>query len=98
MTSLPLSWGPLKAEGFVIRRSGIHWLCEDGHFCRPNEVIGFCNISLEQVAGQRSGNFPLADELELQVAFAPRVGGRLRIAGGNSPGGYLNVFGLHVWN
>ena len=98
MTSLPLSCGPLKAEGFVIRRSGIHWLCEDGHLCRPNEVIGFCNISLEQVAGQQSLNFPLADELELQVAFAPRVGGRLRIAGGNSPGGYLNVFGLHIWN
>lgn len=98
MTSLPLSCGPLNADGFVIRRSGIRWLCEDGHLCRPNEVIGFCNISLEQEAGQRSLNFPLADELELQVAFAPRLGGRLRIAGGNSPGGYLNVFGLHVWN
>jgi len=98
MAELPLCLGPLEAEGFVIRRSGIHWLCEDGHLCRPNEVIGFCNISLERAAGQRSARFPMADELELQVAFAPRCGGRLRIAGGNSPGGYLNVFGLHAWN
>jgi hypothetical protein len=98
MTSVPLSCGPLKAEDFVIRRSGMHWLRDDGYVCRPNEVIGFCNISLEQVAGQRSGHFPLADELELHVAFAPRIGGRLRIVGENSPGGYLNTLGLHVWN
>jgi hypothetical protein len=98
MTALPLSCGPLKAEGYLIRRSGIQWLCEDGHLCRPNEVIGFCNINLEKESGQRSLNFPLADELELQVAFAPQLGGRLQIAGGNSPGGYLNVFGLHIWN
>jgi hypothetical protein len=98
MTLLPLSLGPLVADGFVIRRSGIHWLCEDGHPCRPSEVIGYCNISLERVATQRSGSFPMADELEFQVAFAPQVAGRLQIAGGNSPGGYLNVFGLHVWN
>ena len=71
MAELLLCLGPLEAEGFVIRRSGIHWLCEDGHLCRPNEVIGFCNISLERAAGQRSARFPMADELELQVAFAP---------------------------
>lgn len=98
MTLLPLSLGPLMADGFVIRRSGIHWLCEDGHQCRPNEVVGYCNISLEKTAGQRSGSFPMADELEFQVAFAPPCAGRLQIAGGNSPGGYLGVFGLHVWN
>jgi len=98
MTSLPLSLGPLAAEGFIVRRSGLHWLCEDGHWCRPNEVIGYCNLSLEKLSGQRSGNFPMADELEFQVAFAPSIGGRLHIAGGYSPGGYLNAFGLHVWN
>jgi hypothetical protein len=98
MTLLPLLLGPLVAHGFVIRRSGIHWLCEDGHQCRPNEVVGYCNISLEKIAGPRSGGFPMADELEFQVAFAPQHGGRLQIAGGNSPGGYLNVFGLHAWN
>jgi hypothetical protein len=98
MTPIPLLCGSLKADGFVIRRSGMHWLRHDGYMCRPNEVIGYCNISLEQVAGQRSGTFPMADEIELHVAFAPQVGGRLRIAQGNSPGGYLNALGLHVWN
>jgi hypothetical protein len=97
MTTLPLSCGPLEAEGFIIRRSGVHWLRDDGYTCRANEVIGYCNLSLEQ-AGRRSGHFPMADEMELHVAFAPRLGGRLRIAGGNSPGGYLNTLGLHVWN
>jgi hypothetical protein len=97
MTSVPLSCGPLSAEGFVIRRSGMHWLHDDGYACRANEVVGFCNISLEQVAGQRSRQLPMAGELELHVAFAPRIAGRLRIAGDNSPGGYLNTLGLHVW-
>jgi hypothetical protein len=98
MTSLPLSCGPLEAEGFIIRRSGVHWLRDDGYVCRPNEVIGYCNLSLERTAGGRSGLIPMADEMELHVAFGPRIGGRLRIAAGNSPGGYLNSLGLHVWN
>ena len=98
MTSLVLFCGPLEAEGYVIRRSGMHWLREDGYVCRPNEVIGFCNISLEQASGRRSGQFPLAGEMDLHVAFAPRVGGRLRISHANSPGGYLDTLGLHVWN
>jgi hypothetical protein len=98
MTILPLSIGPLAADGFVIRRSGIHWLCEDGHQCRPSEVVGYCNLSLERAISRRGGSPPMADEMEFQVAFAPRFAGRLQIAGGNSPGGYLSVFGLHVWN
>jgi hypothetical protein len=98
MTLLALSCGSLKAEGYVIRRSGMHWLRDDGYVCRPSEVIGFCNISLEQASGRRSGLLPLAGEMELHVAFAPRIGGRLRISHGNSPGGYLNTLGLHVWN
>ncbi|MBN9006613.1 MAG: hypothetical protein J0H40_14520 [Rhizobiales bacterium] len=98
MTALALTCGSLAADGFVIRRSGMHWLRGDGYVCRPNEVVGYCNISLDQVSGQRSGNFPLADEMELHVAFAPPVAGCLRIADGRSPGGYLNTLGLHVWN
>jgi hypothetical protein len=99
MTSLALSCGPLEAEGYVIRRSGMHWLRDDGYVCRPSEVIGYCNISLEQASGRRTGQLlPLAGEMELHVAFAPRIGGRLKISQGNSPGGYLNTLGLHVWN
>lgn len=98
MTALALTCGSLEADGFVIRRSGMHWLRSDGYLCRPNEVVGYCNISLEQGVRQRARNIPLSDEMELHVAFAPPVGGRLRIAGGSSPGGYLNTMGLHVWN
>jgi hypothetical protein len=98
MTSLPLTLGALTAEDFAIKRSGIYWLREDGHDCRANEVIGYCNISLEKIARQRSGPFPLADEQELQVAFAAPCAGRLKIKAGNSPGGYLNAYGLHAWN
>lgn len=98
MISLALSCGPLEADGYVIRRSGMHWLRDDGYACRANEVIGFCNISLEQASGRRTAQLPLADEMELHVAFAPRISGRLRVSHGNSPGGYLNTLGLHVWN
>jgi hypothetical protein len=98
MTSLPLTLGALAAEDFAIKRSGIYWLCEDGHLCRANEVIGYCNISLEKITRQRSGSFPMADEQEFQVAFATPCAGRLKIKAGNSPGGYLNAYGLRTWD
>jgi hypothetical protein len=97
MTAIPLTLGPLIAEGFAIKRSGVYWLCEDGHHCRPNEVVAYCNIGLERVARQRSGILPMADEQELQVAFAAPCSGYLRIDSGKSPGGYLNAYGLHTW-
>jgi hypothetical protein len=98
MSTIPLTLGPLKAEGFTIKRSGVYWLREDGARCRPNEIIGYCNISLERNPGVRSGRIPFADEPELHVAFATRRAGTLRLTGGNSPGGYLNVFGVHSWD
>ena len=97
MTEIPLTLGPLIAQDFVIKRSGVYWLCEDGHHCRRNEVVGYCNISLERVAPQHTGTLPMADEQELQVAFATPWAGRLRIDAIKSPGGYLNAFGLHAW-
>jgi hypothetical protein len=97
MSLLPLTMGPLEAKGFVIRQSGVHWLCEVGHLCHPNEVIAYCNLSLER-ASRAAGAQPFADEVELQVAFAPRVAGRLRRADGTSPGGYLNHFGVRSWD
>ena len=96
--TIPLSLGPLAVEDFVIRRSGVFWLCEDGHQCRANEVIGYCNISLEKLTRKRLAALPMADEQELQVAFATPHAGRLKIEAGNSPGGYLNTHGLHTWS
>lgn len=98
MSGIGLRLGPLHAAGFVVQRSGVTWLCDDGHACRANEVIAYCNISLERAPGQRTAAVnPFADERELQVAFAPPVAGRLRKGGGAAPGGHLGVHGVQPW-
>lgn len=96
MSGVDLTLGPLRAEGYFVNRSGIQWLYEDGHLCRANEVIGYCNISLEPTNGDWS-NMPFAAERELQVAFAPRIEGRLRIVSGSSLGGHLDALGAYRW-
>jgi hypothetical protein len=98
VNSLPLKFGVLQDDKFLIKRSGVTWLCEDGHVCRPNEVIAYCHIGLEPAAGGRAGANPFEGERELQVAFAPRFGGRVHQAVGTSPGGHLSTFGVQPWN
>lgn len=98
MTRIALTLDDLVADGFIVRRSGIRWLRSDQHICSPNEIIGYCNISLEPRPGHRPSRFPLADEPELQVAFAPRIGGKLHLGSDQAPGGYLSIFGLQPWN
>jgi hypothetical protein len=97
MTTIPLRAGLLAANGYTIRRSGINWLCRDGHLCRANEPVGYCNITVEPSIGLGRARRAFIDELELQVILAPRLDGRLQIADGDSPGGYLNVFGTYAW-
>ena len=91
MTGVDLTLGPLAAEGFVVNRSGIQWLYEDGHVCRPNEVVAYCNVSLDPAPGARTNGTPFAAERELQAALAPRVAGRLRTGSGTSLGGHLDT-------
>ncbi len=99
MSALPLRLGPLLAEGFVIHRSGVTWLCADGHLCRPNEVIGYCSLGIDPAPGLRTAaRSPFAEEEELQVAFAPRVAGRLRQGAASSHGGYLDVHRVQPWD
>ncbi len=98
MTSIDLHLGPLRAEGYNISRSGVRWLCESGQYCRPNQVFAYCNISLEPASGRLSGPPPFADELELQIAFAPRIGGRIIINSATARGGYLSVRTVDTWN
>jgi hypothetical protein len=93
---IAIKFGPLGGDSVGVSRSGVQWLCEDGHICQPNEVIAYCNISVE--ASGRRGNAPFADERALQVALASRVAGRLRIPAGSSAGGYLDVLGVHAWD
>ncbi len=94
----PLRLGPLVAEGLVVRRSGVHWLRPDGHHCRAGEIIAFCNLSLEPAGMRLLGAQPFAHERALQVAFAPRIGGTLRINAAESGGGFLTLLGVTDWN
>jgi hypothetical protein len=88
---VPLRLGALAAPGLTVQRSGVRWLCDDGHVCRPGEVIAYCNIGLAPAAPATRGALPFADEgRDFQVAFAPRVGGRLYRAPGTSLGGFLD--------
>jgi hypothetical protein len=53
---------------------------------------------LELAPGERASRTPLADELDLQLAIAPRYSGRLKIGAAASPGGYLGIHGLQAWD
>ena len=98
MTVIPLRLGPLQAPGHKILRSGVRWLCESGHQCRPSEIFAYCNVVLEPVGGRISGPPPFADELELQIAFASRTGGRVLIESIAMRGGYLSIRSVNVWD
>jgi hypothetical protein len=96
LSVLPLRLGPLSAEGFNVQRSGIRWLCEDGHLCRPGEVIAYCSIGLRPVQSIGRDAAPFASEArDLQVAFASTIGGRLRRSAGTSLGGFLDQHHFH---
>ncbi len=98
MNPLPLKFGPLQDDAFLIQRSGVTWLCDDGYVCQPNEVIAYCNVGLERAPGARMVANPFDGEQEFQVGFAPRFGGRVRKAEGVSLGGHLGSFGVQPWN
>lgn len=74
--------------------SGVRWLCEDGHICRPGEIIAYCNLAMEANDGML-----FYDEFrDLQAAFATRVGGRLRISPTSSRGGFMDQMHYsYVW-
>src|SRR5271169_1880225 len=95
---IPLRLGPLRVDGYNIHRSGVRWLCEPGQMCHANQVVAYFNLSLEP-AGARPGDpSPFGEERELQVACAPRVGGRLMFDSAAAPGGYLSILGFNLWD
>jgi hypothetical protein len=97
VTSLPLRIGGLSVPGFTVRRSGIRWLREDGHACRPSEVVAYCNIGLVPIGRAPSASDPFAAERrDFQVAFAPRVAGRLRKAADSTQGGLVDRLPIHT--
>ncbi len=89
---VPLCLGPLAARGYELWHTGIRWLCDDGHLCRPGELIASCFLRLQPAAT----DFVSQEGLELrnarlQVYLAPRVAGRLVQARGYTRGGYLDL-------
>ena len=91
MSRLQLRVGPLVADGYVVQRSGIRWLKENGHYCHPGELIAHCNIGLALGNGGSNTAPPFKDEMqELQVGFATKIGGRLFQSESSSLGGYLD--------
>jgi hypothetical protein len=94
---IPLRLGPLKAAGYKIHRSGVRWLCEPGQLCRANQPIAFLNLVLEPDGASATRPKPFAEERELQVVCAPRLAGRVHYDPAATPGGYLSVLGIHLW-
>jgi len=95
---IPLRLGPLKADGYRIKRSGVRWLCEPGQMCRANQVVAYFNLSMESTGARPGGSSPFGEERELQVACAPRVEGRLKYDFAAAPGGYLSILGFNSWD
>lgn len=98
MTLVPLTLGPLEADGFAILRSGVRWLVSDGEWCPANRPIGFFNINLKASGRLTADHQLFASEQELQVAFAPRVAGRLKLDSGIARGGYLSIRTIEPWD
>jgi len=83
---------PLKLAAFgatvpPVVRSGIRWIHDDGHACRANEIVAWCNVRV----GVPTVNGTFSDEArDLQIAFATRVAGTLKRGADTSLGGFLD--------
>jgi hypothetical protein len=70
----------------------MRWLYGDGHSCRPGDIVAYCNVGLSPLRKIPPDEVPFADEAQdFQIAFAPRIGGRLHIAQAASHGGFLDL-------
>lgn len=100
LTPRPLHLGPLRAEGYVIRRSGLRWLREDGATCRAGEAVAYCNVGLARTSGPRDAPMPLASEqLDFQAVLSTPVAGRLTHAPKSSRGGFFDMLNwFQLWS
>ncbi len=99
MTLIPLRVGPLVLPGYRIQHSGVHWLCDDGHQCRPGENVAFFNVGFVRTSAPRDAPDPFGEgERELQLALATPIGGCLHRSQYSSFGGFFDQFELFVWN
>ena len=80
--------------GNALMRSRPIWLLDDGAHCVADQPIVAFNLGLGGLAP--SDYTPFSDERTLQVALAPRVAGRLRIAPSGG-GGLQDLWGTYNW-
>jgi hypothetical protein len=98
MSAITLRAGAIDVPGLRVVRTGLRWLCRDGQHVAAGEPIAYCNIGLAPVDRGGSGELPFAEEgYDLQVAFAPRVAGRLH-HGELSPGGFMDRLTSFAWD
>lgn len=94
---MPLVLGQLGDDNWQVRRSGLQWLCPDGHLCRPGEAIASCYVGVTPRSGVQAGPFPFVNEYrDLKVVLATPYGGVLRQAPGLSRGGFLDLQPFHL--
>lgn len=73
-----------------VGRSGIRWLCANGHHCRAREILAYCTITPPE-------GF-VTDEADVQIALASPIAGRVEHDAGASRGGYLDRVPWAVWD
>ena len=97
--AMALRLGAMRIDGIPIARSAVRWLHEDGHFCRPGEVIAYCNVALGRNPQARPDiPPPFHDEArDLQMAIATPVSGRLRQGTDWVAGGFKNFQPINLW-
>lgn len=87
-TLVARSW---DLDQFGVMRSGLRWLCVDGHMCRPGEIIAYCNIGFFPKGHVVGRQWPFHAELrDLQIAFLAPASGVLRQEKGLSAGGFFD--------
>jgi hypothetical protein len=88
----------LHASPFALLRSGIRWLRRDGETVSAREPIAHVGLALRAPRGSDALQpFP-EEQVDLQVALAPSVGGILRPNARLSQGGFQDLVGSQPWD
>ena len=98
MSQVALRFGPLNVEGFKLLRSGIRWLCEDGHSCRQGDAIAYCHIGLYPGDTPSNSAKPFDREArDVKMLIAAPLSGRLHQRSGLNLGGLQDVLLNRFW-
>jgi hypothetical protein len=88
----------LHANPFILQRSGLRWTRKNGDVLAAREPFAYAGLSLRAPRGH-PGPVPFGEEPhDLQVAFAPSVGGVLRPASALSHGGFQDLVSSQQWD